>query len=158
MDIYSKRGQAAATLAQDEIDRINNEQDFTLLPFSDEFPAPFDGLVEKEGKVVAAYEIRTRNAKIIDDHLIYRVGNKYPELIITKSKIDKCVEITKAMYVPFCLIIKFTNTTLIWWLTNNQGKLLIEMDTVTKKTRRSINGGTATRENYLIPFKLAKPI
>lgn len=158
MDIYSSRGKIAAKLAQDEVDRINKDHNFNLLPFMDNYPSPFDGVIEQKGKIIAAYEIRTRNADVVKDHLIYAMGKKYPELLITKSKIDKCVELTKANYLPFCLIIRFNNVTLRWWITDSKGKVLIKMNTVTKKTRKSINGGTATRENYLIPFNLAKPI
>jgi hypothetical protein len=158
MDLYSPRGQVAGELAREELDRINSQYDFNLIPLVDNFPSAFDGLVEKDGHIVATYEVRTRNATVIGDQINFKFNNKYKELVVTKSKIDKCVRISSEMYLPFCLIIKFKNRTLQWWISDSFGKHLFDMKTIVSENQKTINGGLAIRENYLIPVTKGKVI
>lgn len=157
MDIYSNKGKVAADIAAEEIAKINSYfRDIQLVPFQDEYPVRYDGVAIKDGFIKAAYEIRTRNAPIEDGNLIYKGGQgKYDTLLITKEKIDECVRISKEQYLEFWLFVKFLNCTLYWPISDHYGRMINEFDTVTKKTRKSVNGGTAERENYLVPFAQA---
>jgi len=153
VDIYSPRGKQAAKLAATEVSRINKAyNDIQLYPFEDAYPVRYDGVVIKDGYLKAAYEIRTRNAPVKDGKLIYKNGQgEYDTLLITKDKIDECVRISKDQFLEFWLFMKFLNCTLYWRISDHYGRM-IDYDIVIKKTRKSINGGTAKRENYLIPF------
>ena len=155
MDIYSPRGKQAANLAASEVHRINEKYPITLVPFLDAYPVRYDGYVIKDGYIRAAYEIRTRNAPVIDGHLIYKGEHKFDTLLITKDKIDECVRMCSEQKISFYLIMKFLNCTLLWKVSDESGAFLFPMETQIKKTRKSINGGTAKRENYLIPFAKA---
>lgn len=154
MDIYSPRGRYAALIAKEEIDLLNKKykgkSEFLLFP--DDVPAPFDGVIKKKGRLRMAFEIRTRNCDIVDNKINYHGKAKYSTLLITKNKIDTCVELTKQICLPFCLIIRFNNKTLLWNISDNKGKWLLEAECRKKKTRKTINGGTANRLNYF--FKL----
>lgn len=153
MDIYSPRGAMAAKIAAEAIDSLNEKykgkSEFLL--FSDDVAAPFDGVIKKEGRLSVAFEVRTRNCNVIDGKIDYHGAKKYDTLLITKNKIDTCVDLAKQLHLPFCLIIVFKNTTLLWNISDKRGKWLIEEPEVAKmRTQKSINGGRAQRENYLI--------
>ncbi len=153
MDIYSPRGRRAVEIARERLKSIEKERSVSFTPFSDDHPSPFDGVIIKDGWVKAAYEVRTRNAKIEENQLMYW-GKPFETILITAEKIDTCVKIAASLYLPFHLIIVFTNTTLLWEVSDCNGKWKLgEVEKKKTKTQKTINGGKAVRENYFIPIE-----
>jgi len=152
MDIYSRRGQIAAKIAADTVKDLNQKYKgkAEFLLFSDDVPAPFDGMIKKEGRLRVAFEIRTRNCEILNGKIDYHGKAKYNTLLITKKKIDTCVDITKQLHLSFCLVIKFKNKVLNWNISDEKGKWLIKPEVKKTETRKTINGGKAVRENYFL--------
>ena len=158
MDIYSPRGKRAVEIARERLRLVAANLGVDFVPFQDKFPCPYDGVLIKDGFVKAAYEVRTRNAKIEDGQLIYR-GRPYDSIIITASKLDTCVKVAASSYLPFYLIMVFTNETLMWEVSDHYGRgQLGELDKRETKTRKNINGGVAKRENYFIPLSKSKKL
>lgn len=160
MDILKRRGQVVAKLASQEISRINSSYpELNFIPFRDEYEVTYDGFVTHHGYLRAAYEIKTRKAPVENGQIIIWDGqNKYDDLLISKSKIDKCINLSSQQFLEFWLIIKFKNTTLLWQISSRHGGLLIDMKVEKKETKKTINGGLVLRENYLIPLSKAREI
>jgi hypothetical protein len=152
MDIYSRRGEMAARIAKEAIDELNKKHKgkAEFLLFSDDVAAPFDGVIKKEGRLSVAFEIRTRNHDVKNGKIQYRGYKEYDTLLITKNKLDTCVDLSKQLYLPFCLIIRFNNVILSWNISDRHGKWLIDPEVAKTATSKTINGGRAKRENYFI--------
>lgn len=155
-DVHSEVGKLAQKTGEDKLILLskiinrsfifiddNKEKDIT--------PLSFDGFICNRNRVIALFDVRTRKASVYGDGILFR-NKKYPTYMISKKKLDKCVEYSKYLNLPFALCVYFENNDsfLLYRILDKRGKFLINFNVEKTKSQYSVNGGIAYRENAYI--------
>lgn len=112
-----------------------------------------DILIAKDGTLCGVAEIRSRisagkNALTIE--YLRRNGG----YLITNEKIAHGLQMSELLRVPFFVIVSLMveDKVLIWKISDSGGKPLERLQVNTTKTRKTVNGGIAYRENAFLPM------
>lgn len=115
-------------------------------------PANLDGVMVVDGKLVGIYEVKCRDISL--DTLVNKYSN---EAMITNHKLELAINVSKIMRVPFFFIIYLLHdgVGLYVQVTDERGKVIVEVRTEVTGTPRSINGGWVERDNAFIDMSKA---
>lgn len=155
-DVHSPMGMEAQQKGEWALGRLTTKinRDFIFFVDHDEKnrdPMYFDGYICKNNKILAMFEVRTRNAEVQIDGIVFR-GIKYPTYMITKKKLDKCCDFCRTFNLPFILFIYFNHNDsfLVYRIIDRFGNFLLDFEVRETQSQYSVNGGTIIRENAFI--------
>lgn len=134
-------------LASDKVyQTLMAKHQWECLPFKHEYSL-IDGIIVKEKKIVAIYELKTRDIKF--ETLCKQYND---EFLISKSKLDAGVQMSKQTRTPFVLILNTTidDNIFIKSITNDNGEIICQYRIEKTKTKKNIDGGVAIRDNAFI--------
>lgn len=134
-------------LATDKVyQTLMAKHQWECLPFKHEYSL-IDGIIVKEKKIVAIYELKTRDIKF--ETLCKQYND---EFLISKSKLDAGVQMSKHTRTPFVLILNTTidDNIFIKSITNDNGEIICQYRIEKTKTKKNIDGGVAIRDNAFI--------
>lgn len=134
-------------LATDKVyQTLMAKHQWECLPFKHEYSL-IDGIIIKEKKIVAIYELKTRDIKF--ETLCKQYND---EFLISKSKLDAGVQMSKQTRTPFVLILNTTidDNIFIKSITNDNGEIICQYRIEKTKTKKNIDGGVAIRDNAFI--------
>jgi len=134
-------------LATDKVyQTLMAKHQWECLPFKHEYSL-IDGIIVKEKKIVAIYELKTRDIKF--ETLCKQYND---EFLISKSKLDAGVQMSKQTRTPFVLILNTTidDNIFIKSITNDNGEIICQYRIEKTKTKKNIDGGVAIRDNAFI--------
>lgn len=152
-------GAKAQSIVKGAIERLDIQTGSTHIFFPDTGVARLDGFVTVNGIIVAAFEGKMRYAGLSERGVEYN-GKTYQTYLITADKVNACMVIAKQLEVPFVISIYFTVTDnfLVFKMTDEHGKRLIDFEEAHTQTRETVNGGKITRNNAFIPVSAGKII
>lgn len=106
-----------------------------------------DGFVLENNEFKYVYEIKVRDLNY--DHLQERFNN---EVLISKSKIDAGVMLSRICKIPFYIFVFCLkdNTLLLKRITDGKGQVDAVIRYDVTKTKKTIEGGEAERENGFV--------
>ena len=117
--------------------------------------AVVDGLLARDGVVVAVVEVKTRDEK---SKYSWATIERYGTYLVTADKLRAAMAVGAALAVPAYLVVELScGTRLCWRLSNKKGHQLFEwqeQNTITRAT--SIDSTTTTRLNAYLPIEKAK--
>lgn len=134
-------------LATDKVyQTLMAKHQWECLPFKHEYSL-IDGIIVKEKKIVAIYELKTRDIKF--ETLCKQYND---EFLISKSKLDAGVQMSTQTRTPFVLILNTTidDNIFIKSITNDNGEIICQYRIEKTKTKKNIDGGVAIRDNAFI--------
>jgi len=110
--------------------------------------AACDGFIFRGDELSGIFESKCRNLSL--DEL-----EAYKSWLVTNEKIEKCAQLSKLLNTPFIGLLYLLKDNLImyWQITDANGKYVFEFEVAETETRKTVNGGTATRKNAYLPFK-----
>lgn len=158
LGIFSSQGQEHLRKGSEAEQAVAKYYGLTLLQFQESRTSQIDGvMVNAEGQVVGIYETKSRTGNLEyrgqDPVFVFR-GKDYDSMLITKDKIDTMMMMSKALKVSSYLICSYSNNQIgVFKVTNPSGTMALAGVTSKKtKTRATVVGGKAERENYFIPL------
>lgn len=158
LGIFSSKGQEHLRKGSEAEKAVAKEYGITLLQFQESRTSRIDGvMVNDEGQVVGIYETKSRTGNLNykgQDPLFEFRGKDYDSMLITADKIDTMKMLSKSMQVSAYLICTYSNNQIgVFKVTNPSGSVALEgVEKKKVRTRATVNGGTANRENYFIPL------
>lgn len=110
--------------------------------------ARVDGQMVQNGQLRRVVECKVRNDS---RSLIEQWGGSY---LITADKLDDGALASRLLHVPFtlCAYLKPDQTAYWWRLTDEDGEWAFPFERAVTRTRRTVNGGVADRENAFLPM------
>lgn len=125
---------------------LKNKFDINCVPIRGMY-SEVDGFCIKDNEFNYVYEIKVRD--ISQNHLEQHYQN---EILISKSKIDAGVQLSKICNIPFIIFIYCLQDgkLLIKRITDDKGNIIVVNRIETTKTKKNIEGGEALRPNYFI--------
>lgn len=129
---------------------VERASGYSFLKFADSVPARADGVLYKNGEIVALVEIKVRDTTL-------KQVEKWGSWLITKEKIDILGDISQHLQLPLIGVLATLQDrkVRVALLTDEDNKLK-KIPYMESRTQESINGGNTIRENYLIPYKMLK--
>lgn len=120
---------------------------FEFVETPKERPADVDGLVLHKGTLVSCVEVKCRNMTM--DTLVNEFGKKW---LVTADKIDRCVNVAKSLGIDFrgFLYLVPEKILMIVPIWSYKDGYTCRVDREVTETQRTVNGGTAIRENAYI--------
>jgi len=158
LGIFSSKGQEHLRKSSEAEKAVAREYGLTLLQFQESRTSRIDGvIVNTEGLVIGIYETKSRTGNLEyrgQDPVFSFRGKDYDSMLVTKDKIDVMGQMSKNLQVSSYLICSYSNNQVgVFKVTNPSGTL--DLKGVTRKvtkTKETVVGGTAMRENYFIPL------
>lgn len=149
----SLRGRETEKFLRPFFDRIQLAWDCRIESFGNDSTAVIDGFIVKNGKIRAIFEFKTRFGFYEDGYFVFS-GRKETSMIITKTKIDNGVQLSKLLSVPFLIIYGFTENDKCAYfnVTDTSGNLTLGYSVKITETNRTINGDKIFRENCYLPL------
>ena len=128
-----------------------------LVPFPESRTSRVDGVIVSDGAVVAVYEVKSRTGdlRFEAEKPVFKFREKtYDSMLVASHKIDTMAEISKLLQVASFLITTYSNGYIgIIKVANQKGSICVEgMERKVVRTRATVVGGTANRENCFIPL------
>ncbi len=154
LDVLTPAGQATVAQEREAVEifrRHNPEFDFVGTP--KHLPADVDGLIACRGEVRAVVEVKCRQMTF--QNLKEEFAWKW---LITFDKLDRARKCAVSHRVPLTgwLLLLPERTLLTQRICEPDGMFSVPIEVVTSVTQRTVNGGTATRSNALIPMQTAR--
>lgn len=137
---------------------VGLEYGVTIAPFPETRLSKVDGMfINESGQAVGVFETKSREGdlKFEGQEAMFTFRNKdYDSMLITAAKIDSMIEISKLLQVASFLIVTYSNNYIgLFNLTDYKGTTLIKgIERKVVKTRATVVGGTANRNNCFIPL------
>ena len=158
LGIFSSQGQEHLRKGSEAEKAVAEYYGLTLLQFQESRTSQIDGvMVNGDAQVVGIYETKSRTGNLEyrgqDPVFVFR-GKDYDSMLITKDKIDAMMAMSKALKVSSYLICSYSNDQIgVFKVTNPSGTMALAGVTSKKtKTRATVVGGKAERDNYFIPL------
>ncbi len=128
---------------------------FDFIETPKHLPADIDGLIVRDGTLVAGAEVKCRNMTIGD--LKDKYSNRW---LITADKIDRGVSVCKSLGVDFrgFLYLVPDDMLLIVPIWSYEKGYVADIEYEQTKTQASVNGGTAFRLNAYVDVSGARVI
>jgi len=116
--------------------------------------APYDGIITQDDFIAGIFESKCRNMSRAE------LRGYNDELILTASKLYKCAERAKEIFVPFYVFIYLVPDRLVLMqqVTDTEGNYLVRFTVEKTETQATCNGGTAIRDNAYIDVSGAEEI
>lgn len=163
-DVHSEAGKIAQKTGEDKLMLLSNKIKRNFIFIDDNVdkditPLSFDGFICNNNRIIALFDVRTRKASVHKDGIFFR-NRKYSTYMISKKKLDKCVEYSKYLNLPFALCVYFelNDSFLLYRIIDKRGNFLIDFNIEKTKSQYSVNGGVAYRDNAFISVSLGKII
>ena len=119
---------------------------YQVIPTPKDEPSHLDCLILREGRLVAALEIRCRNLTIGD-------CEKYGSILLTMEKIKWMEAASKILSVPCFFVVALSDAHLaIANITDKAGRVVVATNERRTVTQATCNGGTVERLNSYINF------
>ena len=137
---------------------VGKEYGVTIAPFPESRLSKVDGVfLNGDGQAVGIFETKSRvgDLKFEGQDPMFTFRDKdYDSMLITAAKIDAMAEISKLLQVASFLIVTYSNEYIgVFQITDYKGTIQIEgIDRKVVKTRATVVGGVANRENCFIPL------
>lgn len=115
-----------------------------------------DGMIVKNGALVAIVEVKTRYDMDLDKLFSERNG----KWLVTAQKIDSILDIAKKMCIHTYGFLYLPQSSLVLAvkIADNHGNFSLVLEKDYRQTRKTVNGGVVRRENYLIPMHTARKV
>ena len=128
-----------------------------LVPFPESRTSRVDGVLVSDGVVVGVYETKSRTGdlKFEAEKPVFTFREKdYDSMLVASHKIDTMAEISKLLQVASFLVTTYSNGYIgIIKVSDQKGTICIKgMKRKVVRTRATVVGGTANRENCFIPL------
>lgn len=151
LDILTPRGQRTRMQEQDAMTKyLSKNPSLYIVETPKTTDAKVDGFFVDMGTdtIVGVYEVKCR--EMTWDQL-----EKYDSWLLTKRKIEHGRSMSALLRVPYfgLLYLVPDDIVCVWQITNASGKYEFKFKTERTKTRRSVNGGVAFRENAFLELK-----
>ena len=150
LDINSEKGQETVRQENKMLKYIEDcwgVKAITTKKESEDADAVCDGFLVKNKEVIALFESKCRNLSLAK-------LTEYGTWLITHEKIKKCKLLSEYIRIPFIgfLYLLDDDKIMFWQITDNKGNYLFEFKNEITSTRKTINGGTAMRDNAFLPI------
>lgn len=157
LDVNTRKGRLAEQMIRQKLMTIQDKHTFAWFPNSNYFP--IDGFLIKENSVIAIFEGKFRQAALQDGKLLY-LNRLYDDYLITAQKIDDGVAMAKKMCIDYYLLIALSDSPeiLSFKIYDYQTNTIITHIRKNTRTQKTVNGGSAIRENAYIKISEAKVI
>ena len=128
-----------------------------LIPFPESRTSRVDGVIVSNGAVVAVYETKSREGNLLfeAEKPVFEFREKtYDSMLVASHKVDTMAEISKLLQVASFLVTTYSNGYIgIIKVSDQKGTICIKgMERKVVRTRATVVGGTANRENCFIPL------
>lgn len=155
MDVNSQKGREAIRRVKKAISKIEYLGAHPVW-FPDHCLTEYDGYFVKDGIILGLFEAKTRNAAIQDGKILYG-GKLYDEYMITMNKVVSGVNIAKSNKIDAYIIVNFeiNNVVAVFKTFEYATGEIMSYRSANTWTQRSINGGSANRENAFIDMSFA---
>ena len=152
LDSTTPRGLDALAAEREAIalfERVNSGYCYAETPKSE--PAEVDGVIYKDGVLVAAVECKVRS---LTRQRLHDLGDEW---LVTADKVERGRVLSKALGVPFVGFLFLLPERRLFTLriTDGRGNYIIKYDVRETMTRATINGGKAVRANAYLPMTTA---
>jgi hypothetical protein len=149
LDINSEKGRETVRQESKMLKYIEDCWGVTIIGTkkeSDDADAVCDGFLVKNKEIVGLFESKCRKLSL-------EKLNEYGTWLITHEKIKKCKLLSEYLRVPFLgfLYLLDDDKIMHWQITDKKGNYLFEFKHEVTPTRKTINGGTAMRDNAFLP-------
>ena len=155
MDILTTKGQETLKdVARAKAIFLYNHDDYYYFETPPDQPSDIDAVIVKDQIVQALAEVKCRY-----DCDLSKFQNEYENRwLITNDKIERGKTLAKAMRVPLLglLYIVQSDILLVQKICDRDGMYIPDIQVRMTDTQRSINGGSASRENAFIDMSKAR--
>lgn len=159
LDISTPKGQESLTQEREVQEIISKKWNVSVVETPKESIAACDGLLIKDGIIVACFETKCRY------DMTYEQLLDRGSWLITMDKVKKCKVISKLLRVPFIGFLYLLPSSdpsekilLFWKITNNKGNFNFDFKVMKEPTQQTINGGETVRENAYLPVNQMKVV
>ena len=156
MDILTPKGQETREQEKEALTLFRETfRDFDFIETPKHLPADIDGLIFRDGTLIAGVEVKCRN--MTAKHLRDEYSNRW---LVTADKIDRSVAVCKSLGIDFRGFLYLVPDKIlliipIW----SYGKgYVADIEYENTKTQATVNGGMAFRLNAYIDVNGAKAI
>ena len=148
LDIHSARGQVSLADEQHVADWFNAKPGFQYIQTPKDQPAKVDAILIRHGEIVGIAETKCRYNLTLEQ--FQRMFQN--EWLITAEKVDTGIKLGQMLCVPLYGFL---------FLVDDDVLLVQNLSTATMRrqvteTQRTINGGTAIRENVYVDMKSSR--
>lgn len=158
MDILTKKGQISLEQEQKFIQRLNKkymDRDRLFFQTPKNAPSACDGIIVNitTEEIAGIFESKCRD-------LTFEQLFAFGSWLVTFEKLEKCKAVSELLQVPFFgfLYLIPEDRTLLWKITDEEGKYDFDFKVRETETQATINGGKAIRNNAYLPIKFATEI
>ena len=107
--------------------------------------ADVDALYVKDDILAGIAEIKCRSMSL--EQL-----RKFGDYLITENKLVRGEAVSKALRVPYMLIVRLSDAVVYWRITDRTGARSVTWETRETETQATCNGGSAVRMNAYLPL------
>lgn len=156
LDSNTKLGRKATQSVMRALNELGRRKEIRHLWFPEGNTLPVDGFISYlSGEIAGIFEAKSRKLKLnTDNGKVEYDGKEYPDLLISKSKIEEGARYAKQFSLPFYLLVycELSGHVLSFRVANESGEVIVNYTERRSKTQASVNGSTATRMNAYIPI------
>jgi len=147
LDINTPKGQESLQYETIMLDRIKRKRKIEIFETDKKSDAKCDGIIVKNNNIVGIFESKCRN--MTKEEL-----SMYGSWLVTNEKIMHGRYLSEMLRVGFFgfLYLIPDNNIFMWHITDSNGKFKFDFESKITKTQKTINGGTAMRENSFLPI------
>ena len=148
LDIATARGQVSLADEQHVADWFNAKPGFRYIQTPKDRPAKVDAILTRNGEVMGLAETKCRYNLTLEQ--FQRMFQN--EWLITAEKVESGVKLASGFCVPLYGFLFLVDADVLLVQNLSAAKMRKEVT----ETQRTINGGTAMRENYFVQMDTAK--
>lgn len=156
MDILTPKGRKTREQEKEALTLFREIfRDFEIIETPKHLPADIDGLIVRDGTLIAGIEVKCRNMTIRELREDYS-----SRWLITADKIDRGVAVCKSLGIDFrgFLYLVPDHMLLIVPIWSYEKGYVADIEYENSKTQATVNGGTAFRLNAFVDVSGAKAI
>lgn len=147
LDCNTENGRRFIAEQSESATRFAEAYGYGVIQTADTMPADLDAMFYKDGQLVGIAEIKSREMSMSE-------LEGFGSYLITLEKLMKGAELSRRLSVPYILIVRLLKDDVLfyWRITDGTGQIRCPFDVRSTETKRTCNGGTATRANAYLPF------
>lgn len=151
LDVNTDKGKESVLLENKMLLNIEKCWKYSVLTTNKEDSAVCDGFLIRKKEFKALFESKCRNMSL-------NKLEEYGSWLITHEKLEKCRTLSEYLKIPFIGFLYLINDdiTLYWKITDSNGNYLFDYTVANTHTQKTINGGSAYRDNAYLPLKYAE--
>jgi len=147
MDAITPKGREALEQSERALRTVESKTGTEFVKFDDTVASTVDGVVCRDGIIVAIYEVKSR--KCSSEEIRTRFGNRW---LLSYNKLQSAYSLTSCLKVPFVGVLhcQVDDVVMVKKFWEGDGKLLSRWYVDETWTQMTVNGGQIERTNAYI--------